>query len=120
MSSIAALQQQINQLDQKKQAKAQEIAKVQRHGVMEAALGETNKAIGDQQVAQHDRQDIEQYDKQIADLQRQITDLQRQVTNIEAKISDRNNQHVADQQRLEQQFKLDIQQLESEKARLIG
>lgn len=120
MSSIAALKQQITQIEQSKKAKEQDITKLRQHGALELAAGEPFKAAGDAKAAQHDRQDIDSYNKQIQQLEREITDLEHHVTNIDTKIAARGNQHIADQQRLEQQFKLDIGQLESEKARLIG
>ena len=58
--------------------------------------------------------------KQINDAQQQITQLQHDVTNVEAEITQRKNQHIADQQRLEQQFNVDLQQLESRRAQLLG
>lgn len=120
MTSIAAIQHQISQIEQHKQVKEQEITKLHQRSVQEAANDEQDKAAGDQQRAHHERQEVEQYDKQIHDLQRQLSDLERQIANIDAKLKQRYDQFVGDQQRLEQTYKTDIQQLESEKLRLIG
>lgn len=120
MTSIAALNQQISRYEQRIDAKQKEMAKYQRHGVMETVLDEQQKAVGDAQVAHRDQQDIQQYQQEIQKLTQQRTEIEHQLTNLDAKIQERHNQHIADQQRLEQSYKVDIHQLESEKLRLIG
>jgi|GEM_PF-5929084 len=120
MSSITSLQQRIAQLEQQKQIKEKDVTKLREREVLELALDDKDKARGEQQLIERDKQDMAQYDKELQDCQRQLQELERQVTNLDNDITQRNNQYKDDLVRLEQQLKIDIQQLESQKARLIG
>lgn len=120
MSSIKALQQQIDNLRQQRGVHEKELSKHHRQGISNLTDGNPMDAMGEEQTAHKEKQRIDTIDQQIQKLQNDLTQLQNQLTNVEAKMTERKNQHLGDQQRLEQQFQVEMQQLESEHARILG
>ncbi len=120
MSSIAALQQRISQLEQQKAAHEQEVSKLHRQSVDDLNRGDDTRAVQDEQSAVKEKNRVHDFDRQIQQVRDEVAALEREITNIDAQITQRHNQHVADQARLEQQLKVDLQQLESQKAKLVG
>lgn len=120
MSSIASLQQQLTQLGQQKAVHEQQVSKHHQHSVSNLIQEDEIGAAGDERIALKEKGKVEQIDNQINKLQQELSQLQAQATNIEAAITQRKNQYSADQAKLEQQFKIELRQLESDHARVLG
>ena len=120
MSSIAALKHQIEKYEQEKSVHEDQVSKLHQDSINNLAQSDSIGAMADEKEVIKEKSKIDAIDKEIEKLHTQITQLQNQATNIEAEMSNRRNQYDADCVKLEQQFKIDMQQLESQHAKLLG
>ena len=120
MSSIAALKHQIDKYEQEKSVHAQQVSKLHQQAMSDVGQGDGFGAMNDEKEVIKEKSKIETIDKEIEKLNNQISQLESQVTNLEAEMTNRRNQYDADSANLEQQFKIDMQQLESQHAKLLG
>lgn len=120
MSSIAALQHQIEKYQQDKATHSQQVSKLHQQSLTDISRGDSIGAMSDEKEVLKEKTKIEAIDKEIEKLSNQITQLQNQAVNIEAEMTARRNQYDSDLVNLEQQFKAEMQQLESQHAKLLG
>lgn len=120
MSSITALKNQIAKYEQEKSIHTDQVSKLHRQAMDDLSDGDNVGAMRDEREVSKEKTKIEAIDKEIEKLNGQIAQLQSQVTNLEADMTNRRNQYEADRVNLEQQFKVEMQQLESQHAKLLG
>lgn len=120
MSSIAALTREIEKYEQEKSVHSNQVSKLHQQTQNDITKGDSFGAMSDEKEVVKEKTKIDAIDKEIDKLKAQITQLQHEATNVEAKMTARRNQHDSDITNLEQKFKTDMQQLESEHARILG